>query len=109
MDKKRENWDATMRDGKTPRCQEQVCTYSGMWPHYHQCSRSAKVGDRCRQHDPVAIKARADKTQAKYDADWQRRRYEIYGKGHFEALVKIANGHNDARGLARELVDKFNE
>jgi hypothetical protein len=34
---------------------------------------------------------------------------EAYGSEFFCALVKIADGHNDARGLAQEIVSRFNK
>ena len=110
MDQDRKDYDATMRDGKTPRCQQRVCTYSGTrWPHWHQCSRSAKMGDMCKQHDPGVTKARKSKARARGDAEFQARMVEVYGKHFLEALRKIAAGHNDARGLAQEEVDRFDE
>jgi len=36
-----------------------------------------------------------------------QRRYEWHGKTFFAAIKQIADGHNDARGLAQEVVDKF--
>ncbi len=109
MDTDPRDYDKHMRDGKTPRCQEVVCTYSGNWPHYHQCTRAAKVADMCRQHDPVAVKAREEKTQARHNKEWKVRMVEIYGHHFLAALRKIAAGHNDARALAQEEVDKFDE
>ena len=105
MDTKKEDYSPFMRDGKTPRCQKPVM--QGFWQH--QCGRSAKVGDRCRQHDPAAIKAREAKADARYNAAWAVRRVEINGKVFLDTLRKIAAGHNDARGLAQEVVDKFDD
>ena len=105
MDTKKEDYRPFMRDGKTPRCQDRVRL--GFWNH--QCSRSAKVGDRCRQHDPAAIEARQAKADARYRAERAVRKIELNGRVFLGALRKIAAGHNDARGLAQEAVDKFDD
>ena len=99
-----------MRDGKTPKCQEAIMRYVGNWPQgLAQCTRSAKVGDRCRQHDPVFIaKKEADRT-VKYNNEWAARRKEIHGAAFYNALELIAAGHNDPRTLATEMIDKFKE
>ncbi len=101
------NPDPFMRDGKKPRCQIEVVTYSGMWPHYHQCMRSAKVGEYCKQHDPEAVKARERARSKKWDDQWNARRYQIHGSRFFAVLESIAAGHNDARTLAQETIDEF--
>ena len=67
------------------------------------------MGDRCKIHDPEAIKARKKKTNARHQKEWDARMVEVYGKHFLSALRKIAAGHNDARGLAQEEVRKFDE
>ncbi len=100
-------YDATMGDGKTPRCQEKIRQWSGPWPRYGQCGRAAKVGDRCSQHDPKMVRAREAKTRARQKAKWNKQMVEMNGPHFLATLRKIAAGHNDARGLAQEAVAKF--
>lgn len=79
---------------------------------HRQCNRKCGHGPDgayCKQHDP-AVKAERDrKAKEAYDAKTLKWRYGFYGKSFYDALVKIAEGHNDARGLAQEIVNKFNE
>lgn len=94
------------------RCCEEVTTYIGGWPRYHQCARKrghGPDGAYCKQHDPVAVKAREEASQARYTADYNKRRYGFHGEKFFNVLKEIAEGHNDARGLAQETIDKFME
>lgn len=75
-----------------------------------QCNRKRGYGpDKayCKQHDPEAVKARREASEAKYNAEFNKRRYEWYGKTFFVALEQIANGHNAPRTLAREMIDEF--
>lgn len=84
----------------------------GRWSRSYQCQRKRGFGpDKayCKQHDPEVAKARKDAADARSNAKWQARRLEIYGKTFFDALKKIADGHNDARGLAQEVIDTFNK
>lgn len=92
------------------KCCEEIMYYIGNWPKHKQCSRPRGFGpDKayCKQHDPKAVKAREAAIDARQEAAWQKRRYEIHGKSFFDALVKIAEGHNDARGLAQEVINSF--
>ena len=91
-------------DGR-PRCFETVHYYVSNWPHTKQCSRAAKVGDYCKQHDPCTVAKRRAKADAKYEAAWQVRRKEIRGPKMFEALKEIADGHNNPRLLAWETIE----
>jgi len=101
-------------DGTPPdftRCCEQVHDgrRGGL---FHQCERPrghGPDGAYCKQHDPAAVKARADAATARYNSKFNQERYQWHGKTFVDALVLIANGHNDARGLAQEVIDKFNE
>ena len=80
------------------------------WPRYHQCSKRrghGADGAYCKQHDPAVAKARADAADARGKAKWNAGRYEIYGRTFFDALLKIAEGYNDARGLAQDTIDNF--
>lgn len=80
------------------------------WSRSGQCNRKrghGPDGAYCKQHDPTAVKARNDAADARGKAQWRVRRYEIHGRRFFEVLKKIAEGHNDARGLAQEVISAF--
>lgn len=100
-------------EGVTPdydRCCEEVWSRD-RWSRASQCNRKrghGPDGAYCAQHDPEVVKKRQAEASRRHDAEWQKRRYEFYGKGFYDALVKIADGHNDARGLAQETIDAFN-
>lgn len=98
-----------MKDGKRPRCQERICRYIGNWPSYGQCTRSAKVGDRCRQHDPEDIARRDEERQRDDDIRWNKRRRELAATTFYNALGQIATGHNDPRRLAQEVIKTFRD
>jgi hypothetical protein len=88
------------------RCQAEV--WETRWPRPYQCQRKAVVdGKWCKQHDPAAIEARKKAADARSDAEWQKRRIEIHGKCFYETLKQIAEGHNDPRALAQEMLDQF--
>lgn len=75
-----------------------------------QCRKKRGYGPGlayCKQHDPEAAKARQDKASEAYRAKVEKWRYEFFGRTFYEALEQIANGHNDARGLAQEVIAKF--
>ena len=81
-----------------------------IWTLHHQCARKRGYGPGeayCKQHDPAAEKARRDAAAEKNRADWNRARYSIHGRAFYAALKAIADGHNDARGLAQEVIAKF--
>jgi hypothetical protein len=78
-----------------------------MWPSHGQCSRSAKIKDRCHQHDPAFIAKKKAEATAKYNRSWAARRLEIHGHTFYMALEQIAAGHNNARGLAQKTIDTF--
>jgi hypothetical protein len=76
----------------------------------HQCQRKrghGPDGAYCKQHDPAALEARKKATEARYNERFNEERYQWHGREFFNALVKIAEGHNDPRGLAREIIDAF--
>ncbi len=97
--------------GRAPdftRCCEEVSD-SMNWNTY-QCSRKRGYGpDKayCKQHDPEAVKARRAASDAKYNAEFNKRRYEWHGRKFFDVLKQIVDGHNDPRTLARETIDEF--
>lgn len=93
-------------------CCEEVTSYETNWPRHHQCSRKRGFGpDKayCKQHDPEVVKAREAANNKRANESWNKRRYEFSGKRFFDTLQLIADGHNDARGLAQEVVAKFKE
>lgn len=80
------------------------------WPREYQCSRNRGFGpDRayCKQHDPAKAAEREAESTRKMNADFNKRRYDYYGRQFFAALEAIAAGHNDARGLAQSTIDEF--
>lgn len=91
------------------RCCESI--YGALGSHGgHQCNRPRGHGPNgayCKQHDPEAVKARRDAATAKYNAQLNEERYKWHGRTFFDALSKIADGHNDARGLAQKAIDEF--
>ncbi len=100
-----------MDDGKTPRCQQRVYHSIGNWGHSVQCRRAGKADDEtgwhCKQHSDAEVQRRKTEKNARYDKEWAARRLQIHGP-HFHGVLKqIADGHNDARGLARETLDDF--
>lgn len=93
-------------------CCEQVISYETNWPRLHQCQRKRGFGPEqayCKQHDPEAVKARQAANDKRANESWNKRRYEFSGKRFFDVLQQIADGHNDARGLAQETIAKFKE
>lgn len=77
---------------------------------HHQCNKKRGYGPGsayCKTHDPDAVKARQAEAHAKYTKQYNAQRYGLYGREFFNALEQIANGHNDARGLAAEVIAKF--
>ncbi len=101
-----------MDDDKTPRCQERVWHTMGNWGQSAQCCRAGKAEDdgvwHCKQHSNVEVRRRRKKKGEKYDKEWAAMRLRIHGPHFHGVLEQIANGHNDARELAREALDEFN-
>jgi|HubBroStandDraft_3_1064219.scaffolds.fasta_scaffold83973_3 hypothetical protein len=91
------------------RCCAQVWSRERFARHY-QCNKPrghGPDGAYCKQHDPAVAKARRAAADERSRAQWNNRRYEWHGRAFFDVLVKIADGHNDARGLAQEAIDDF--
>lgn len=93
------------------RCCESVTPNErgGYW-HQHQCNRKRGYGPDgayCKQHDPAAKAARDKASHDKYIADMNKRRYQWHGPKLFAVLQQIADGHNDARGLAKDTIEEF--
>ncbi len=93
-------------------CAEVTPNERGGGARRHQCNNKRGYGPGlayCKTHNPDAVAAKRAERQAAYDAKWEARRYEWHGREFFNALDQIANGHNDARGLAQEIIAKFKE
>jgi hypothetical protein len=90
-------------------CCEEVST-NERWPKRYQCSKKrghGPDGAYCKLHDPAAVEARRKASDARSTEKWNKLRYELHGRTFFDALLKIAEGHNDARGVAQEAIAKF--
>lgn len=110
------------------RCRAGMHT-SGRSLSSHQCSRKAKVTrtvkyhgkvievEYCGLHDPVAVKAKREAREAKWQTQWNAERAEAAEKKRqtdlrndaLDALKQIASGHNDPRTLALETLAKHGE
>lgn len=86
------------------RCKQRV--YSGSFTG-HQCQNRATVGDYCKIHDPVRLKARRDEQNAKWDAEWKRR------KEAEEARIAAAEAKADLErrtvAMLERLIDRLPE
>lgn len=92
------------------RCCQEIWTRE-RWSRHMQCSKPrghGPDGAYCKQHDPEVVAKRKAEKQVRGEVAWNKLLMEAYGKTFHDALVKIAEGHNDARGLAQETLDKFN-
>jgi hypothetical protein len=73
---------------KLPRCCARVST--ALMYSSRQCSRAAKVqrGDKfyCNQHDPVVLKAKAQKQNEEFERKWEERQASQL-KGRMELLM----------------------
>lgn len=83
-----------------------------VWSGYHgsQCERKRGHGpDKayCKQHDPDAVEERKRKKHAAWVYKQNMERPQWYGRTFLAALEKNAAGHNDARGLAQEVIAEF--
>lgn len=87
------------------RCIEEVTYYTGRWPNHKQCSRKASVdGAWCKQHAPHIVSAKKEDENKRIKASIRADRHDYFFKSHgkefYDALKKIADGHNNARALA---------
>ena len=93
------------------RCSKAV-RYGGAWGGSKQCTRKNGHGPHgayCKQHDPIAVRAKSAAESAKLRAKWaedsRNREFETNCK---DAVRQIAAGHNDPRGLCQGLIDALN-
>lgn len=92
------------------RCCKAVWSSKDRWSREAQCTRKRGFGPDlayCKQHDPAAVEARNKAASAKYNEQHNRERYSWNGRRFFDALQTIADGHNDARGFAQEIITDF--
>lgn len=90
------------------RCADEVWP-NDRFPISHQCNRKRGFGPEqafCKQHDPEAKKERERKACENYEKGIRRQKM-MWGREFFDALRKIAEGHNDPRGLAQEVIAPF--
>jgi hypothetical protein len=103
------------REGTKPdytRCCEEVGDTSTRWPSYHQCSRKRGFGPDqayCRQHDPAAVEERRKAAEERSNQDYNRWWLGVSSPRFRDALKQIAEGHNDPRGLAQEVLAAYEE
>lgn len=79
---------------------------------FHQCGRKGIIERDgmlwCKTHDPEAVAARRAKQEARWakeQAEWKRNwAIERLRAKSYEAIKQIAEGHNDPRGLALEVL-----
>lgn len=80
------------------------------WPH--KCGNNA-IGShgKCRVHSPEAVAAREAKANERAEADrakWQRKfaedKFNAHARSFYDALKAIADGDNNARQLARDVI-----
>lgn len=98
--------------GHAPDYERCVATVKGAGWHYCQCSKKRGYGPDeayCKQHDPAVIEARVQKKLERYHQRWNQERYKIHGPTFYAALKKIADGHNDPRTLAKEIIEEFHK
>ena len=74
-----------------------------------QCSRKNGHGPEgawCKQHDPIARKAKDEARTAELEAKWAASgRKQKFQRDCIAAIRAIADGHNDPRGLAQSIID----
>jgi len=81
------------------------------WWESSQCSRKRGHGPEqayCKQHDPVAIKAKRKAQREKWEAEWAAKEAAAARKNAVQAAKDaalaackaIVDGHNDPRSLA---------
>jgi hypothetical protein len=57
--------------------------------YFHQCSRKRVVGEYCKQHDPVATKARQDEASRRYREKVENSPYNLLYKRCQAAETRI--------------------
>jgi hypothetical protein len=84
--------------------------YEEISRRFFQCSRNRGYGpdgEYCTTHNPQNVAARKKARLEKYDREMKLKRIEWAGPRFLAMLRLIAEGHNDARGLAAEAIKDF--
>lgn len=77
---------------------------------FFQCERKRGFGPDeayCKQHSPEAQANRNAKSDASYKEKRRNQRIEWYAPRFLNALQQIADGHNDPRTLAKDIIADF--
>lgn len=78
-----------------------------------RCERIATINDCwCKQHDPVAIAARKERTRKDAHEKWERRVKQMFAGQMFSALSDIATKRRrdvKASDIAKEIIDQIKE
>jgi hypothetical protein len=93
------------------KCCEEVWS-SDRWSRASQCSKSRGFGPEkayCKIHDPSYVEEKSRKQKEEYIKKVNKQRYQWHGKEFFLVLETIANGHNDPRSLAMEVIKNFKD
>ena len=91
-------------------CEEVIGAGRGML--FSQCARKAKYGPDgayCKQHDPAAVAERRRVENEKYQQAMKKARPKWYAAEMLSILRQIADGHNDPRSIATEIVAKVDD
>lgn len=95
------------------KCAANVSSAS-IWDGGLQCSRKASCDPNshgnmttCKQHSETVTKAREKKAKEKYALENRKWLIRLNGQKFYDALKKIADGHNDPRGLAKATLSKI--
>lgn len=101
--------------GSTPNhdnCCFEVSRAHGRWTSFGQCTRKRGFGPDgafCKTHDPEAVKARQEASHVAWRDKHNKERYSWNGRSFYNVLKQIADGHNDARGLAQDTIKAFHD
>lgn len=86
------------------------------WASFSQCARKRGFGPEqayCKQHDPAVVKAKRDASEAKYQASMKVSRDKWHLERHAPALLaalrQIADGDNDPRAVAADVLATFDK
>lgn len=75
-----------------------------------QCSKPRQDDSPyCKMHDPLKVQARREKGAERGLEKMRRRRMEISGPSFYNVLLRIANGHENPRLLAQQVLKEFDK
>lgn len=78
---------------------------------FYQCNKPRGYGPEeayCFIHSPAEVKRKRDLQDIAYEKKARIRKIESSGPELLAAIKRIAEGHNDAMGLAQETLTKLN-